>query len=240
VSRFPDLPAVEPTAVRFVVRLAAIALAGWMNAAGGQAGEPVAPAANVVLVHGFLDTGKRFDPLVRFLEKEGCHCFAPSLRPNDCRDGLPDLAAKLSAQIDARFGRSAPIILIGYSMGGLVTRCYVEKLANRKRVRGVFLISTPNHGTFWACLSPSKGQRQMSFNSDFLRALNADDSAWAGIPVSSYWTPMDGMIVPPSSSWWRVGDRKGVLCLLHPWMVKNRIVMEDIRRKIKALTATGG
>ena len=71
-------------------------------------GEDTPPPTNVVMVHGILNNGKIFDPMTRVLEKQGCHCFAPSLTPNDCRLGIHPLALQLSADIDTRFGNQCP------------------------------------------------------------------------------------------------------------------------------------
>ena len=146
------------------------------------------------------------------------------------------LARQLSDRIDARFGRSEPIILIGFSLGGLVTRDYVQNLAAPGRVRGVFLISPPNHGTVWASLARGDGVRQLSLNSMYLQALNRDQQAWRHIPVCTYWTPWDLMIVPATSSRWPVGDCQKIFCLVHPWMVTNRTLTQDLTARIAAIT----
>ena len=201
-----------------------------------RAGDDAPRPTNVVLVHGILNTGDIFKPFIRRLEAEGCRCYAPTLSPKTCLNGIHDLAEKLSVQIDRRFGPTEPFVIVGFSMGGLVTRDYVQTLAKRRRVRGVFLISAPNHGTFWACLYPSRGGvGNMALGSPFLRRINADLSAWKGIPVSSYWTPYDLMILPARSSIWPVGETTRVSCPLHPRMVTNRVVMEDIAVRIKRL-----
>ena len=187
------------------------------------------------MVHGILDTGKKFDAMRGVLEDAGCQCFSPSLTPNDCRLGVRDLSTKLAAQIDARFGAAQPFFVIGFSMGGLIARDYVQNLADHCRVRGVFLISTPNHGTLWAFLSPNRKLRQLCVGSAFLAELNAGEHAWRDIPVTSYWTPLDLMILPASSSYWAVGEMKTVLCPWHPLMVRDRGVIVDIRSKIRTL-----
>ena len=215
----------------------AVMFGGLAAAAGGA--EPARPPVNVVLVHGILNTGAIFDPLVARLDREGCRCFAPSLRPNTGVSGVHDLARKLSAQIDRRFGSTAPVVMVGFSLGGLVTRDYVQTLAARGRVRGVFLISAPNHGTFWANLCPGGGIRDLALGSPFLRGLNADEAVWKRIPVASYWTPYDLMIVPARSSLWPVGETMRVACPLHPLMPRDRAVMADIAARIGRLRAGG-
>jgi triacylglycerol lipase len=208
---------------------------GWLGLRGPvRAGENERPV-NVVLVHGFHATGRIFGSMIRDLEHEGCQCFAPTLRPSDCSRGVHELACQLSAQIDRRFGPSAPLVIVGFSMGGLVTRDYVQNLAHRGRVRAAFLISAPNHGTLWASLSPESGQRQMAPGSPFLSRLNADDTAWSAIPVSSYWTPYDLVILPPKSSLLAFGESERVACPVHWLMVKDRTVRADIAAKIGRL-----
>ena len=200
---------------------------------------PVSGAAssrptNVVLVHGIYDTGRIFEPMAQRLEKQGIHCLAPSLTPNDCSAGVRALSLQLARAIDARFGKSAPIILVGFSMGGLVTRDYVQNLAPPGRVRGVFLVSPPNHGTLWALFSRG-GTRELGVGSRFIQALNQNVRAWRHMPVCTYWTPLDLMIVPATSSLWPAGDTKTILCLCHPWMVRDPRLLADLDTRLAAL-----
>ncbi len=193
------------------------------------------PATNVVLVHGFWNTGKVFDPLVTTLEQHGCRCYAPSLQPNDFRDGVRALSLQLSRGIDARFGPHAPFVLIGFSMGGLVARDYVQNLGGSGRVQAFFMISTANRGTVWAATSPRPGVRELAPGSTFLRTLNADLSAWRGIPGRAYWTPLDYIVFPATNCLCPWGGNQAVFCLLHRRMVRNPAVMADIAARIDAL-----
>ena len=159
------------------------------------------PGPNVVLVHGFWDTGAIFDPLVEILEKQGCRCFAPSFRPNDFRFGVHAQAIQLAAAVDARFGKDAPVVFVCFSNGGLVSRDYVENMGGRRRTRAMFFICTAHRGTLWAALSPRRGVREFAPGSAFLHALDAKTSArwprspctrtgrhsiWSIIPASKY------------------------------------------------------
>jgi len=55
----------------------------------------------VALVHGIFDTGHKFRRLQAHLEVRGHRCVAPTLTPNDGRDGLQPLAQQLAFAIDA-------------------------------------------------------------------------------------------------------------------------------------------
>ena len=193
------------------------------------------PSVNVVLVHGIYDRGRIFAPLVRTLEQQGCRCFAPSLTPNDGSRGVDYLARQLAVQVDEHFGPKAPVVIVGFSLGALVTRDYVQNLAPLGRVRAVFLISPPNHGTLWACFAHSR-LNQLGWNSRFLQSLNQNEVVWQHIPVCTYWTPFDLMIVPATSSLWPVGETKTILCPLHPWMVKNPRLVNDLATRMADIT----
>ena len=197
---------------------------------------PVSRPVNVVLVHGFTDTGAIFNRLVAELARNGDRCFAPSLQPNDFRLGVHDLALKLSARIDAQLGPSQPFVLIGQSMGGLVARDYVQNLHPRHRIRAFFELVTANQGTLWANTSPGGGVRNFAVNGPFLRALNADLGAWKTVHTFAYWTPFDLVVMPPTNARCAFGQTLCVLVPFHQSMVQNRTVIADIAAKIDALT----
>lgn len=207
------------------------------RSAGAQPTQ-VAPV-NVVLMHGFTDTGDVFDPLVRVLEAHGCRCFAPSLRPKNFRYGVRDLTLKLSAEIDARLGKSARFVLVGQSMGGLVARDYVQNLHQGRRVRAFFEIATANGGTLLANASPGGGVRDFAIGSPFLRALNSDLSAWRQIPVYAYWTPFDLVVAPPFNERCAFGQSRIIFSPFHQYMADHPVVMADIARRIDALPVAG-
>ena len=197
--------------------------------------KPPSPV-NVVLVHGWTDTGAIFNRMVATLEQHGDRCFAPSLSPKDFHLGVHDLTLKLAPEIDRRFGKSQPFVLIGLSMGGLVARDYVQSLHHGNRVRAFFEIATANRGTLWANTSPGGGVRDFVVGSPLLRTLNADLSAWRKIPVYAYWTPFDLVVMPPTNTRCNFGENRCVLVPFHQAMVQNRTVIDDIAAKIDALT----
>ena len=213
----------------------AVALLAFAFNSPPRAHEQAAPV-NVVFVHGIYDDGRIFDPMARALEDAGFRCFAPSLKPNDGSTGIRDLTVKLSAQIDSCLGPRAPFVLVGFSMGGLVARDYVENTAGRSRVRGVFLISTGSEGTLWARFSPNPHVRELATGSAFLQQLNANDRAWRTVPIHAYWTPLDLMIFPSVNTRWPAGKTTCVLCPLHPMMPGNRAVIHDLVARLARLT----
>ncbi|MFW6217728.1 MAG: esterase/lipase family protein [Verrucomicrobiota bacterium] len=155
---------------------------------------------DVVLVHGIWDGGRVFQKMANALEAAGHRCFRPDLEPANGSLGLADLARKLKAYIDRRLGPDGRFALIGHSMGGIVTRYYLQKLDGAARVTRYFTISGPHHGTLAAHIWPGKAARDMRFGSGLLDELNADTSALLPLMSQSYRTPFDLMIVPSTTS----------------------------------------
>jgi len=190
------------------------------------------PGIKVVLVHGFLDTGWVFRRVKLRLERQGAVCFVPRLRPNDGRGGLAALADNLKRDIDLAFGTEAKIRIVAFSMGGLVSRHYLQVLGGATRCEKLFTISSPHHGTATARLYPSKGARDMRPGSAFLRRLQETEATLAKVQLVSYRTPMDLMILPATSSVWPRAVNLDFPVLLHPLMLSDEDVLGDVERRV--------
>jgi triacylglycerol lipase len=195
---------------------------------------PTRPAAdrNLVLVHGFLENGSAFNVMKRRLEKQGYQCLVPKLNPSDGRGGLDKLAEGLKRDIDAAYGPDQPFSIIAFSMGGIVSRQYLQHLGGAPRCRSLFTISSPHHGTRAAWLYPTKGAEQMRPDSPFLAALKSTEHRLGAMPVVSYRTPLDLIIIPSSSSEWDRAENISHPALLHPLMVTSRTVLRDIETRL--------
>jgi hypothetical protein len=67
----------------------------------------------------------------------------------DWRLDLAESADALRAKIDGWFGGSAPVNLVAHSMGGLVSRTFIQRHAGRWKHGGrLVMLGTPNHGSF--------------------------------------------------------------------------------------------
>ena len=184
------------------------------------------------MVHGFLDTGSDFGMLKSRLEARGVTCFVPRLRPNDGRFGLEHLALNLQRQIDGKFGSQQPISLVGFSMGGLVSRHYLQNLGGAKRCENLITVSSPHHGTKGACLYASVGAQEMRPGSRFLSNLARTQNRLGKMPLTSYRTRLDLIILPSTSSIWNRAVNLEFPVLLHPLMLRSKAVVADIERRL--------
>lgn len=197
-----------------------------------HASPPPPPPIKVVLVHGFLETGDTFKDLRSRLESRGCVCIVPRLTPNDGRFGLEDLAKRLKTQIDAAFGPKEPIRIVGFSMGGLVSRQYLQNLGGAKRCQNLITVSSPHQGTNGAYLYSSVGAKQMRPGSAFLTNLARTQGNLGKMPVASYRTPMDLIILPSSNSIWDRALNIEFPVISHPKMLSSNAVLTSIERRL--------
>lgn len=186
----------------------------------------------VVLVHGFFETGGNFDMLRKRLQKQGYECLVPRLRPGDGRGGLENVAEGLKRDIDDAFGTEEPISIIAFSMGGLVSRHYLQDLGGASRCLQLITVSSPHHGTRAAWLYPTKGAEQMRPGSEFLAKLAASDAMLGDMPVTSYRTPMDLVILPPASSVWKRAENLDFPVPMHHLMLSSGAVLRDIESRL--------
>lgn len=122
------------------------------------------------------------------------------MNPNNGDAPLELLAEQVKIFIEERLGAQQSFDLIGFSMGGLVSRYYVQRLGGLARVNRFVTISAPHKGTILGCFSHRYGIRQMNPFSAFLQDLNSDVEKLQSVKFSSLWTPFDLLILPPKSS----------------------------------------
>jgi triacylglycerol lipase len=213
-------------------RMLACLATGWLASCAAPQVVGTPRVTRAVLVHGFAETGSSFKMMQERLAKHGIECFVPRLRPSDGRGGLEGIARRLKQDIDGRFGPDSRIAVISFSMGGIVSRYYLQNLDGAKRCDSLITIASPHNGTRAAWIYPTKGAAQMRPGSKFLAELRLTEHRLGKIPVSSYRTPMDLVILPPTSSIWERAENLEFPVILHPLLLSSDAVITDIERRL--------
>ncbi len=176
----------------------------------------------VLLVHGLYDTVTKFKKMSAYLTALGWSVHSLDLQPNNGMGCLKKLGHQVNDYITKTFPANQTIDLIGFSMGGLVTRYYLQRLGGVKKVQRYISISAPNNGTLSAYMLPYPGILQMRPESPLIRDLNQDHAAiLSNLNVTVIWTPFDSMILPASSSLMGVGKEIEFPVLVHAWMASD-------------------
>lgn len=186
------------------------------------------------MVHGIWKDGGSFRALSRHLQKRGFDVHTIDLTPNDGRAGIPELGEQLAAFVANLLPNGEPLDLIGFSMGGVVSRYYLQRLGGVDRVRRFVTISSPHNGTMTAYLRRLPGALQMRPDSELLRELNREIQVLSRIDVTSIWTPLDLMIMPPHSSRLPIGREVLVAAPLHALMLHDPRSLRAVAEALEA------
>ena|SRR5687768_8819763 len=182
----------------------------------------------VVLVDGIWGRGVVFSPLCERLTARGHRCLVPILQPNNAALGIADLAEKLKGFINARVDAESTISIVGFSLGCIVVRYYLQELGGYLRTRCFFAICGPHHGTWTAFGYHGLGARDLRPGSPLLRGLESSRAYLSCVSLHAYWTPFDLMILPATSAHWSEATCLRILSPLHRLMPRNRRVQSDI------------
>jgi len=173
----------------------------------------------VLLLHGLSDTQVIFNRMAAYLSQQGHTVYSLDLEPANASLGLELLSDQVADYVANHLPRNTSFDLVGFSMGGIVGRYYVQRLGGIERVQRLITVASPHQGTLSAYTSPHLGSVQMRPNSSFLQALNDDIAMLEQLNFTSIWTPLDLMILPAHSSQIPVGKNLQIPILTHTGMV---------------------
>jgi triacylglycerol lipase len=158
----------------------------------------------------------------------GWKVYDINLTPNSGDAKLEVLAQQVADLVDRIFPPDQPIDLLGFSMGGLVSRYYIQRLGGIDRVQRFITISSPHNGTIAAYFTTRPGCVQMRPNHPFIQDLNRDLDRLEQLNITSIWTPFDLMILPARSSQLGLGTDISLPVLSHVQMVFDRRTLNAI------------
>ncbi len=208
--------------------------------AGGICGAELTATAGettrIVLVHGIFQRGHSFLPMKKKFERMGCECLIPRLQPCDARSGIETLAMQLQREIEETWGSDTKFHIVAHSMGGLVSRYFLQELGGHEQCQTLITLATPHHGTTAAYLYPGKGAQQMRPDSTFLRQLESSSPRLENVRLISYRTPLDLIILPSTSSHWEMAENHRVWALAHPLVMHMPSVQKNIMQVIGSAT----
>ena len=113
----------------------------------------------VLLVHGIADSAASMRMVQQRLARDGRECQAITLKGADGSVSLEKMSLQLRDYIQDHFSPTERLDLVGFSMGGLVCRHYIQMLGGNRRVDRLVTISTPNQGTLLAFLNARGGMQ---------------------------------------------------------------------------------
>ena len=123
------------------------------------------------MIHGLWNTSSIFSSITTKLDDIGIEYFAPTLNHSYGMTSIIDLANSLNELILEEYGVEKELDILGFSMGGIIGRYWVQQFNGFKRTRRFISIGSPHKGTLMAQLVPKypfKGISEMKINSEFI------------------------------------------------------------------------
>ncbi len=189
----------------------------------------------IFLIHGLWNNPKLFENLIKKIKEDDYQLYRPHLPHKLGKTSLRCLAKDLDAQIQELVGPEIEIDLVGFSMGGLIGRLWLQNHNGFLRTKRFFSIGTPHFGTYTAQMIPSSfmpGIAEMKRGSSLLCKLNDDISSLASVECTSFFTKWDLMSFPGWQAKLSTGDSYQIPVLTHKQLITNSISLDILAKKI--------
>jgi pimeloyl-ACP methyl ester carboxylesterase len=163
------------------------------------AADPLAARIPVLLVHGLVDNRSVFSVMNRSLRRRGfTHVCTWNYSPllTDIARGAADLGAHIE-RICEQTGHDR-VHVVGHSLGGLISRYFVQRQGGHRRVESLVTLGTPHHGSLWAHVVPTPLIRQLRPGSPVIQELD-EPAPGCRTPVTAIYSDLDQMVVPTRS-----------------------------------------
>ena len=86
----------------------------------------------ILLIHGLWNTSSIFSSITSKLDDIGIEYFAPTLKHSCGMTSILDLTSKLNELILEKYGLEKEIDILGFSMGGIIGRYWLQKFNGYK------------------------------------------------------------------------------------------------------------
>jgi len=189
----------------------------------------------IVLVHGLWDSPRIFTCLAQQLKDKGVPVFTPFLPHKLGSVSIYDLSEGLDLYISTQFNEGEKIDLLGFSMGGLISRLWLQRLEGVKRTNRFISLGAPHQGTYTAQFIPPwllKGVAEMKRGSSLIKELNSDLNDLKGVDCMSFFCVCDLMVVPGWEAVLPVGSSSLIPVLTHKGLINSPTSLKILSQAI--------
>ncbi len=171
----------------------------------------------VILVHGWIHNRSAFMGISRTLRQHGFrHIHAFDYNP--LTYDIPEVAGMLAAEVDRVLSitGASKAMIVGHSMGGVVSRYYVQQLGGEEKIDTVITLGSPHRGTYAAYLGPGAAAPQMKPRSGLMRHLE-ETARPSSVRWVAVYSDLDLLILPAINA-----------KLVHPALRAHNIKVADL------------
>ena len=189
----------------------------------------------IILIHGLWNSSSIFSFITSKLDEQGVDYFAPTLNHSFGMTSIVELTNLMDQLILEKYGLQQEIDVLGFSMGGVIGRYWINKFNGYKRTKRFITIGSPHNGTLTSQLVPKypfRGISEMKINSSLLRDLANYDYFLNDIDCISFFTYWDLMVFPGWRANLNVGEKISLNIFKHRNLVRNPAAVERIIERL--------
>jgi triacylglycerol lipase len=189
----------------------------------------------LVLVHGLLDSPAVFDRLRNELGGRRPHLLIPALPLRLGQTPVEEAADQLGRHIAAAYPGQEPLDVLGFSIGGVIARTWIQRLGGHQRTRRFLSVGSPQQGTLTARPWPRrlfKGLADLREGSALLQDLNSNLETLAAIDCHSYYSALDLAVLPGWRAVLPIGPRTMLPVATHPQLLRDRAALQPLARAL--------
>ena len=191
-----------------------------------------------MLVHGLLDSPAVFNALKRSLGDQRQPLLIPELPLRFGLTPIGEAAELLGGHIEAAFGLEQPIDLLGFSIGGVIARTWIQLLGGHRRTRRFTSVGSPQQGTLTAQPWPGRllaGIADLKWGSPLLAQLNGDLEALAEVDCCSFYSAIDLAVLPGWRAVLPVGRIQMLPVWAHPQLLRAPQSVQQLAKELLRL-----
>ena len=189
----------------------------------------------IILIHGLWNTSSIFSLISSKLDEKEVEYFAPTLNHAFGMTSIVELTNLMDQLIVEKYGLEQEIDILGFSMGGIIGRYWINKFNGHKRTKRFITVGSPHNGTLTSQLVPKypfRGISEMKINSSLLRDLANYDYFLNDIDCISFFTYWDLMVFPGWRANLNVGEKISLNIFKHRNLVRNPEAVERIIERL--------
>ena len=148
---------------------------------------------------------------------------------------LPLLAERLAGLIEARFDPATRLDLLGFSMGGVIGRTWLQLLGGHRRLRRFTCLGSPQQGTWTAQPWPRRlfpGLADLRCGSALLQELNSDLEGLRGVECHSFYSALDLAVLPGWRAVLPVGTARALPVATHPQLLRDPAALRPLVQEL--------
>ncbi len=153
----------------------------------------------ILLIHGYQMNSNSWLMFIHFLKKLGCSSlYTFEYSPWKSIEEVSELLSEKVAQILQEENKTK-LNIIAHSLGGLVSRYWIEKSDGKNKICHLVTLASPHQGGKMSRLGVGKAIQQITYQSEFIQKLGKPNPP-AGSSYLAIYTFMDQLIFPVESA----------------------------------------